>query len=267
MAPQRPRPIVLLVAVLAIGMVLGALTTWALTGDEGGGGSDDDARPSGTAPTTTGSTEPAEAPTSAPSDAGRPSALALAEAIGPLAAPTDCPLRLDDPDLLPNAPRDYRGGVHEGVDLICNELGHEVVAPLPGRVLVAASPTAEPAPQERLDLLAEAKALGDTPPWTLQLLYGRFVVVDHGTIDGAGHVVTLYAHLDEVDPALRPGAEIAAGARIGTVGNTGTEAAGTGSGSPSSYHLHWEIHVDDEFLGRGAGPDDVQAAYRNLFGR
>ena len=79
-------------------------------------------------------------------------------------------------------------------------------------------------------------------------------------------MVTLYAHLAEVDPALRPGLEIPAGTRVGAIGESGTQAAGTGEDAPYSIHLHWEVQVDDEFLGRGDDPDEVRAAYRTLFG-
>lgn len=246
--------------------MVGAAATWLVVGQDA------------TEPTaSTGSTPVPSPTTSAPPDAApsstaaepggeqRPSPLQVAEAIGPMRLPTDCPLELDDPDLLPNAPRDYRGGVHEGVDFICGEPGHEAFTPLAGRVMVAARDVPEPQPSERVEILEDAKALGDTPPWTLQLLYGQFVVIDHGVIDGAGHVVTLYAHLAEIDPALRPGVEVPAGARVGEVGDTGTEAAGTGEDAPYSYHLHWELQVDDAFLGRGAPPDEVRAAYRSLF--
>jgi len=230
------------VAIAAIaGLVVGAIASWALTGHDA---DDPDSSAGGPAP----------------------SAAEVAAAIGPLALPTDCPLQIDDPDLLPNAARDYRGGVHEGVDFICRELGHDATTPLPGRVMVAARDLPEPTPEERVDLLADAKALGDTPPWTLRLLYGQFVVIDHGVIDGAGHVVTLYAHLAEVDPALRPGLEVPAGTRVGAIGESGTQAAGTGEDAPYSIHLHWEVQVDDEFLGRGDEPDEVRAAYRTLFG-
>lgn len=187
----------------------------------------------------------------------------MATAIGPLLPPTDCPFR-DEPNLLPNAPRDYRGGVHRGIDFVCPEAGVDVVAPLDGRVLVAAHGYEDPEPEDRQALLDFARLQGETPPWTLVALYGRFVVVDHGTIDGAGHVVTIYAHLDEIDAAVQPAAPIAVGDRIGAVGNSGTSAGA--AIEHRGYELHWEIHVDDAFLGQGLAPEDSGAPYRALFG-
>lgn len=244
-----PVRVVALVAVAAL--LVGVVGTWAVLRSSDDGGGDGDA--------------PAAASAASEAEVDEPDAVALAEAIGPLAVPSECPLPLDDPDLLPNAARDYRGGVHEGVDFICGELGHDATTPLAGQVLIANRSHVEPEPEERLRLLAQAKELGDTPRWTLELLYGRFVVIDHGVVDGAGHVVSVYAHLAEIDPAIRPGAQVAAGARVGEIGNSGTQSAGTGADEPGAFHLHWELWIDDRFLGAGAAPDEVVRAYRTLF--
>ncbi len=195
-----------------------------------------------------------------PSEASR-----LAQAIGPIPVPSDCPFAIDDPDLLPNAVRPYRSGLHQGVDFVCYELGHEAVAPMAGRVLLATRGYLEPGPAERRQILSDAKALGETPPWTLAMLYGRFVVIDHGVIADAGHVVTIYAHLADIDPAVRPGASIDVGDPIGAIGNSGTQAGGTGVDAPSSYQLHWELHVDDVFLGAGADAELTRRVYETLF--
>lgn len=189
--------------------------------------------------------------------------LDAARALGPLPAPAPCATDLDDPDLLPNAPRPYRSGVHRGIDFICGELGHDATTPLAGRV-VFAHDGEEPSPEDRDRLLGEAAALGATPTWTLVALMGRFVVVDHGTLPGAGHVVTVYAHLADIDPRLRLGRPVAAGDRIGGIGNSGTGAAGRGDTSPDSYHLHWELHLDGEPLGLGASAEQTAEIYRAL---
>jgi murein DD-endopeptidase MepM/ murein hydrolase activator NlpD len=67
--------------------------------------------------------------------------------------------------------------------------------------------------------------------------YGNLVVVRH-----AGGVYTWYAHLAAI--AVRRGAFVGAGARIGTVGATG-HATGP--------HLHFEVRV------RGAATDPLAA--------
>ncbi|MCB1543241.1 MAG: M23 family metallopeptidase [Rhodoblastus sp.] len=181
--------------------------------------------------------------------------------------PSDCPLPLGTYESLPNAERDYRSGVHEGIDFICGEFGRDAVAALDGQVLIANQSYVDPKPSERKELLDIAAQVGHTPPWTLAMLFGRFVVIDHGSRPGVGHVVTIYAHLNEIDPAIVPGHHVATGDRIGEIGNAGTESAGTGEDRPQAIHLHWEIHIDDQFLGHGATGADTSAIYARLFGR
>jgi len=265
---------VLLVVGLVLLAVVAAGGGWAL-GQRGG---DESAAPATAAPTTTSppptsSAVPAPPTTAAPDPAPRvPSFLDLAGWQGILRAlpspvpPSDCGLPIDEPESLPNADRSYRGGVHQGIDYICMERGRSAVAALPGRIVLANNTFLDPTPAERGALLDQAQSLGRTPPWTLAMLFGRFVVIDHGVIPGAGHVVTIYAHLNQIDPAIRPGRMVEAGTRLGEIGNRGTEAAGTGEDNPRSLHLHWELHVDDVYLGAGLGPEDTRALYAELFG-
>ncbi len=182
-----------------------------------------------------------------------------------IVVPSDCrPPPLSVPSLLPNARRPYRSGIHQGVDFGCPTLGHPVVAALAGRVVVAAGSFEDPAPQERNRLLATAAALGATPPYTLVMLYGNHVVVDHGVIGGVGHVVSLYAHLDRLETGIRAGLRVEAGQPLGTIGNTGTNAGALGS--TRGLHLHWELHIDGQYLGVGLPDADTRAVYTALFG-
>ena len=179
--------------------------------------------------------------------------------------PTDCrPPPLSAPSLLPNAPRAYRAGTHQGVDIGCPTLGYPVVAALGGRVAVAVGDFQDPSPRERNQMLDTAKALGATPPYTLVMLYGRYVVVDHGIIDGAGHVVSLYAHLESVDPGIGPGMWVDAGQPLGGIGNSGTRS-GAARSPYEQLHLHWELHIDGQYLGAGLSPADTGTVYTALF--
>ena len=65
-------------------------------------------------------------------------ALQVAERLAPhLVLPGDCkPSPLNRSGWLPNAPRPYRGGTHQGVDFQCPR-GHPMVAVLDGHVVVA----------------------------------------------------------------------------------------------------------------------------------
>lgn len=60
--------------------------------------------------------------------------------------------------------------------------------------------------------------------------YGNVVEIDHGY-----GVRTLYAHLSEFDPRLRPGVAVRAGAPIARMGMTG---------NATGVHLHYEVWVD-----------------------
>lgn len=44
----------------------------------------------------------------------------------------------------------------------------------------------DPEPDEREEILDIAESIGETPPWTLATLFGRFVVIDHGSARGPG---------------------------------------------------------------------------------
>jgi murein DD-endopeptidase MepM/ murein hydrolase activator NlpD len=60
--------------------------------------------------------------------------------------------------------------------------------------------------------------------------YGLVLELDHGN-----GVITRYAHLSEIDPNLRSGAFVAAGAAVARMGATG---------NATGVHLHYEVMVD-----------------------
>src|SRR5687767_11335711 len=138
------------------------------------------------------------------------------------------------PELLPNSPRDYRAGWHEGIDFAADR-GTPVRA--------AASGTVVRVDREFVDwdvdalnaALASAVALGYTPDETLDRIRGRQVWIDHGR-----KVVTRYAHLDAVAD-LFVGQTVARGETIGAVGSSGFEEGGP--------HLHFEVRIGDSYLG------------------
>ncbi len=183
-----------------------------------------------------------------------------------IVVPSDCePVPLDREWALPNAPRAYRSGIQQGIDFGCPAPGHPAVAALAGRVVVALGGFEDPASLEWNQLLDTAAVLGATPPYTLVMLYGNHVVVDHGIIDGVGHVVSLYGHLDGLEPGIRPGLRVDAGQPLGTIGNTGTGAGASGA-VHDQLRLLWELHIDGQYLGIGLSHDDTRAVYANLFG-
>jgi murein DD-endopeptidase MepM/ murein hydrolase activator NlpD len=156
----------------------------------------------------------------------------------------------EDLELLPGAPRDYRGGIHEGIDF---------PAPTETPVLAAASGTVVRVDSSFLDwnreqqdiALYEALTLGYTPSATLDRIRGRQVWIDHGK-----GVVTRYAHLFAVEP-LVVGQRIEAGALIGQVGSSGYPQGGP--------HLHFEVRVGEDFYGDGLEGDVLVRAVARLF--
>ena len=184
---------------------------------------------------------------------------------GDIVVPSDCqPVPLPWPSALPNAARAYRSGTHQGIDFGCAALGQPALAALAGRVVTAVGDFEDPSPQQRNRLLDTASALGATPAYTLVMLYGNYVAVDHGIIDGVGHVVSLYAHLDALHTGIRPGLWVEAGQRLGTIGNTGTYAGASGS-THAQLHLHWELRIDGHYLGIGLSDAGTRAVYTALF--
>ena len=192
-------------------------------------------------------------------------ALAVAERLAPdFVMPADCaPPPLGNSGKLPNATRSYRFGIHQGVDFSCPR-GHPVEAILDGRVVVAAGDYQDASTADLNAVLAIAGTLRFTPPYTLVMLYGNHVVVDHGIVDGVGHLVSIYAHLDAVDAAVRTGGPVTAGQLLGRIGNSGTIPAAAGN-TWSTVQLHWELHVNGQYLGAGLSTSNTRAVYAALF--
>ena len=183
-------------------------------------------------------------------DVGERSARSYVRLWGTFALPIEGGDTPSDPDLLPGAPRDYRGGIHEGIDF---------PAPNGTPVLAAASGTVARVDVSFLDwtreqqeiALYEALTLGYTPAATLDRIRGRQVWIDHGK-----GVITRYAHLSAVEPLIL-GDKIEAGTLIGEVGSSGYPQGGP--------HLHFEVRVGDDFYGDGLTGDDLVGAVSRLF--
>jgi murein DD-endopeptidase MepM/ murein hydrolase activator NlpD len=156
----------------------------------------------------------------------------------------------DDPDLLPNAPREYRGGWHEGIDFPAPS-GTPVHAVAAGTVVRIDHDYQEWDSESERIALAEAVELGYTPATTLDLIRGRQVWIDHGH-----GIVSRYAHLSEVSD-LVVGASVEAGAVIGAVGSSGYPEGGP--------HLHLEIRVGTSYLGDGLEGDALTTAVAEAF--
>ena len=155
----------------------------------------------------------------------------------------------DDPDLLPNSPREYRAGYHEGVDFPLS-MNMPVYAAKGGVIVRIDASYVEWSDEELIAAQDAAYRLGFTPPETLDTLRGRQVWIDHG--DG---VVTRYAHLSAVEP-ISVGSYVTQGTLIGRVGNSGLKAG---------PHLHIEIRVGEDYLGDGLTGDSLLRVLHRAF--
>jgi murein DD-endopeptidase MepM/ murein hydrolase activator NlpD len=167
-------------------------------------------------------------------------------------------------DLMPNAPREYRNGIHQGVDFYgmdnCVSIvqGTPVRAVKAGRV-IRATLNYHDLTWDELQALNERLAQGEAnDPDILDTFRGRQVWVDHG-----GGLVTRYAHLDSIASGIDLGVTVEAGQELGYVGDSGTPESLT---APSTEeHLHLEIWVGDHYLGQGLPTAEVRALYEEAF--
>jgi murein DD-endopeptidase MepM/ murein hydrolase activator NlpD len=167
-------------------------------------------------------------------------------------------------NLMPNALREYRSGVHEGVDFYdldnCTkiEAGTAVLAAKDGVVVRADLEYHDLTPEE-LEAANVRIANGEAEAFeVVDLFRGRQVWIDHGN-----GVVTRYAHLSGIADGVREGARVAQGQTVAYVGDSGTPESLSNPGSET--HLHWEVRVGDSYLGKDLPEDEVRALYLGLF--
>ena len=167
-------------------------------------------------------------------------------------------------NLMPGAPREYRDGVHEGVDFYdsdnCTPVGldTEVLAAKAGEVVRADLAYQDLTPEE-LQELDDRVAAGDgNDPDLLDAFRGRQVWIEHG--DGT---ITRYCHLNGIADGITIGSRVDQGELIGFVGESGAPESITEPGTQT--HLHFEIRAGDDYLGDGLPPDEVRALYDEAF--
>lgn len=119
--------------------------------------------------------------------------------------PTDTPYRISSAPGSRQSPGGIGSTDHQGVDM---------VLPPNAPILAAYSGTAK---------IAQTGYFG----------LGTAVILDHG-----GGITTTYGHMAQLDPALKPGAQVKAGQVLGTQGNTGNS---------TGPHLHFEVRTNGIF--------------------
>ena len=164
---------------------------------------------------------------------------------------------------IPNAPREYRSGTHEGLDFytgfVCVDVpaGASALAAKGGTVIRADHDFTEMTLDELNAVLAKTRAQGYTDAESLDKFRGRQVWIGHGN-----GIVTRYCHLSAIPDGIVKGKKVSGGQVVGYVGDSGTPEAVTSPGVET--HLHWEMRVDDSYLGAGLPPDEVRAVYERL---
>ncbi len=167
--------------------------------------------------------------------------------------------------LMPNAPREYRNGIHEGIDwyngLACASVsaGTPVLAMYQGIVIRADLGYVAITIEQINEFSQRTAELGYTEEPILDIYRGRQVWIDHGN-----GVVTRYCHLGLIAEGIEEGVEVEEGQVIGGVGESGTPESITAPGT--ELHLHAEVRIADSFLGSGLPPGEVRLLYVKLFG-
>jgi|TARA_B110000483_G_scaffold109827_1_gene133776 murein DD-endopeptidase MepM/ murein hydrolase activator NlpD len=169
---------------------------------------------------------------------------------------------------LPNAPRDYRNGIHRGIDFFAN-WGTPVRAVADG-IVVRSDTYYKEVPADFRETMLDASAkVGNTPSDIFNsILLGQAIFLDHGfdLIPGF-RVITIYAHLSHIKKKIKPGEQIKAGQIIGKSGNTGMRESTLGSKSGS--HLHWEMILqrdkEEIYLGRNMSNPELFNMLTRIF--
>jgi len=169
--------------------------------------------------------------------------------VGPFRVPIAGLSVPSESELLPEAAREYRAGIHEGIDFPA-DAGTPVIAAGDGVVVRADQDFVDWTDEDRAAALADAVGLGRTPARTLDLIRGRQVWIDHGR-----GIVSRYAHLESVGVAA--GRHVRGGDIIGAVGSSGYPEGGP--------HLHFEIRIGESYLGDGLAPAELARALRETF--
>jgi len=185
-----------------------------------------------------------------PPDIGDRGARTYARLWGQFSVPVEGSEVPHDLGLMPGAPRDYRAGVHEGIDFPAPS-GTTVLAAATGKVIRVDTSFLDWTREQQDIALYEALTLGYTPAATLDRIRGRQIWIDHGK-----GVVTRYAHLLAVR-RLDVGEIVEAGTPIGEVGSSGYPQGGP--------HLHFEVRVGDDYYGDGLSSDALLRAVSRLF--
>ncbi|EQA46805.1 F5/8 type C domain protein [Leptospira broomii serovar Hurstbridge str. 5399] len=169
---------------------------------------------------------------------------------------------------LPGAPREYRNGIHKGLDIYFKKekdgtvrrltFSDSLISPGDG-IIVRADLNYVPMTVSEFQYhSAQAQKNGVT--YVERDFGGRQVWIDHGN-----GVMSSFNHLSSIKKGLEIGSKVKAGEEIGTAGNSGL--IGEAKESDENIHLHFEIWVDGEYLGAGISGPQMRKLLQFFFSR
>ncbi len=169
---------------------------------------------------------------------------------------------------LPNAPRDYRNGIHRGIDFFAN-WGTPIRAVADGIVIRSDLHYEEVPADFRENVLKSSAKVGKTPSDIFNsVLLGQAVFLDHGfNLIPGFRVISIYAHLSSIDNDMKPGRLVKSGEVFANSGNSGVKESTLGS--RAGAHLHWELILqrdkDEIFLGKGVPNPELYDMLSSIF--
>ncbi|VAW34423.1 hypothetical protein MNBD_CHLOROFLEXI01-1576, partial [hydrothermal vent metagenome] len=158
---------------------------------------------------------------------------------------------------MPGAPRHYRLGVHQGTDFYwANDT--PVYAVAAGIVIRTMLDYEQPSQAAFNRRRAQNLELGYTTPDNLDFYRGQqiWVLQENG-------FVARYAHLGGIAWDVVEGTAVTVGQQIGTVGNSGSPVSV--NSETADAHLHFELWLDDIYLGQFLRPIETRELLEQLF--
>ncbi|WP_169713686.1 peptidoglycan DD-metalloendopeptidase family protein [Paludifilum halophilum] len=157
---------------------------------------------------------------------------------------------------LPGAPREYRNGVHEGLDYYSWTSGISIDSKTPvtaaaeGVVVRADNDYEEMSEKERNRLLEKtADNNGQTPEYILDKMRGRSVWIQHEK-----GVLTRYVHLSAVSDDIEVGTRVRQGDVLGYIGNSGTRSGV--KHNEMGLHLHFDLLIYKDWFWKRYTPQE-----------
>ncbi|MCC5816113.1 MAG: M23 family metallopeptidase [Leptospira sp.] len=154
---------------------------------------------------------------------------------------------------LPGAPRAYRNGYHKGIDIYefeNRELSKREKLTFDTTIFSIGNGTVIRLDDDYVPMIPEdfekQKELTKKFPVTYvdRDFGGRQVWIDHGN-----GVISSYNHMSSIHPELKLGKKVKRNQPIGKTGNSGL--LGEAEQNDNNIHLHLEIWIDGEYLGKG----------------